>query len=70
MGIYFNKEAIEKLSGEQVATLNSLADAAAAENIDEQGTEEQEAVKNYIADLAKREADAAERQKELISSFV
>ena len=70
MGIYFNKEAIKKLSGEQVATLNSLADAAAAENIDEQGTEEQEAVKNYIADLAKREADAAERQKELISSFV
>lgn len=65
MGIYFNKEAIEKLSGEQVAQLNNLADAAAAQNIDEQ-----EAVKNYIADLAKREAAAAERQKELISSFV
>ena len=70
MGIYFNKEAIEKLSGEQVAQLNNLADAAAAQNIDEQGTDEQEAVKNYIADLAKREAAAAERQKELISSFV
>lgn len=70
MGIYFNKEAIEKLSGEQVAQLNQLADAAAAENVDEQDAQEQEAVKKYIADLAKKEADAAARQKELVSSFI
>lgn len=70
MGIYFKTDAINKLSGEQVAELNKLADAAAAENIDEQGTDEQEAVKKYIADLAKKEAEAAARQKELVSSFI
>lgn len=70
MGIYFNNEAIKKLSGEQFATLNQLADLAEAENIGEQPTNEQEAVKKYIADLAKKEADDAEKAKDLVSSFI
>ena len=70
MGIFFNNEAMEKLSAEQVAQLNQLADAAAAENVDEQEAAEQEAVKKYVEAYKQKEADAAERQKELISSFV
>lgn len=70
MGIYFNKEAMEKLSAEQVAQLSQLADAAAAENVDEQDAAEQEAVKKYVEAYKQKEADAAKRQKELVSSFV
>ena len=70
MGIYFNNEAIKKLSGEQFATLNNLADIAAAENINEEGSGDQEAVKNYIADLTKKEQEEAERAKDLVSTFI
>lgn len=70
MGIYFNNEAIKKLSGEQFATLNQLADAAEAQNIDEQENNDQEAVKNYIADLTKKEQEEANRAKDLVSSFI
>lgn len=70
MGIYFNTDAINKLSGEQVAELNKLADAAAAQNIDEQDAAEKEAVKKYVEAYKQKEADAAARQKELISTFV
>ena len=70
MGIYFNNIALKKLSGEQFATLNQLADIAEAENIAEDENNDQEAVKNYIADIAKKEADAAARQQDLVNSFV
>lgn len=70
MGIYFNNEAIKKLSAEQFAALNNLADIAAAENINEEDNNDQEAVKNYIQGLAKKEADETERTKDLVSSFV
>ena len=70
MGIYFNNAALKKLSGEQFKTLNQLADIAEAENIAEDENNDQEAIKNYIADLAKKEADAAARQQELLKSFV
>ena len=70
MGIYFNNQAIKKLSGEQFATLNNLADIAAAENIDEKDSNDQEAVKNYIADLTKREQEETERAKDLVSTFI
>lgn len=70
MGIYFNNAALKKLSGEQFSTLNQLADIAEAENIAEDENNNQEAVKNYIADLAKKEADAAARQQDLVNSFV
>lgn len=70
MGIYFNNAALKKLSGEQFSTLNRLADIAEAENIAEDENNDQEAVKNYIADIAKKEADAAARQQDLVNSFV
>ena len=70
MGIYFNNAALKKLSGEQFTTLNHLADIAEAENIAEDENNDQEAIKNYIADLAKKEADAATRQQNLVNSFV
>lgn len=70
MGIYFNNSALKKLSGEQFTTLNQLADIAEAENIAEDENNDQEAVKNYIADIAKKEADAAARQQDLVNSFV
>ena len=70
MGIYFNNTALKKLSGEQFKTLNQLADIAEAENIAEDENNDQEAVKNYIADIAKKEADAAARQQDLVNSFV
>ena len=70
MGIYFNNAALKKLSGEQFKTLNQLADIAEAENIAEDENNDQEAVKNYIANLAKKEADAAVRQQNLVNSFV
>lgn len=70
MGIYFNNAALKKLSGEQFSTLNQLADIAEAENIAEDENNDQEAVKNYIANLAKKEADAAVRQQNLVNSFV
>lgn len=70
MGIYFNNEAIKKLSGEQFATLNNLADIAAAENINEEGSGDQEAVKNYIQALAEKEQAEAERAKDLVNSFI
>ena len=70
MGIYFNNTALKKLSGEQFSTLNQLADIAEAENIAEDENNDQEAVKNYIADIAKKEADAAARQQDLVNSFV
>ena len=70
MGIYFNNAALKKLSGEQFSTLNQLADIAEAENIAEDENNDQEAVKNYIADIAKKEADAAARQQDLVNSFV
>ena len=70
MGIYFNNEAIKKLSAEQFRALNQLADAAQAENIDEKDNNDQEAVKNYIQGLAKKEADEAERAKDLVNSFI
>ena len=70
MGIFFNKESIKRLSADQFAALNQLADAAQAENINEEGSGEQEAVKNYIQGLAKKEADEAERAKDLVSTFI
>ena len=70
MGIYFNNSALKKLSGEQFSTLNQLADIAEAENIAEDENNDQEAIKNYIADLTKKEADAATRQQNLVNSFV
>ena len=70
MGIYFNNAALKKLSGEQFTTLNQLADIAEAENIAEDENNDQEAIKNYIADLTKKEADAATRQQNLVNSFV
>lgn len=70
MGIYFNNAALKKLSGEQFSTLNQLADIAEAENIAEDENNNQEAIKNYLADLAKKEADAAARQQDLVNSFV
>ena len=70
MGIYFNNVALKKLSGEQFKTLNQLADIAEAENIAEDENNDQEAIKNYLADLAKKEADAAARQQDLVNSFV
>ena len=70
MGIYFNNAALKKLSGEQFKTLNQLADIAEAENIAEDENNDQEAIKNYLADLAKKEADAAARQQDLVNSFV
>ena len=70
MGIYFTNSALKKLSGEQFSTLNQLADIAEAENIAEDENNDQEAIKNYIADLTKKEADAATRQQNLVNSFV
>ena len=70
MGIYFNNVALKKLSGEQFKTLNQLADIAEAENIAEDENNDKEAIKNYLADLAKKEADAATRQQNLVNSFV
>lgn len=70
MGIYFNNEAIKKLSGEQFAALNNLADIAAAENIDEKDSNDQEEVKNYIQGLANKEQSEAERTKDLVNSFI
>ena len=70
MGIYFNNAALKKLSGEQFKTLNQLADIAEAENIAEDENNDQEAIKNYLADLAKKEADAATQQQNLVNSFV
>lgn len=70
MGIFFDNKSLKRLSGEQFATLNNLADIAAAENINEEGSGEQDAVKNYIADLAKKEQAEAERAKDLVNSFI
>lgn len=70
MGIFFSKEAIKRLSSEQFEQLNSLANAAEAENINEQDDAAKEAMNNYIADYKQKEAESAAYTSDLVSSFV
>ena len=70
MALYFSNANLKKLNAEQLHTLGLLADAVAAETINEPEAADNEAMTAYCKQLQDKSAAEAQAQQALISSFV
>ena len=70
MALYFSNANLKKLNAEQLHTLGLLADAVAAETINEPEAADNEAMTAYCKQLKEKSEAKAQAQQALISSFV
>lgn len=70
MALYFSNANLKKLNAEQLHTLGLLADAVAAETINEPEAADNEAMTAYCKQLKEKSEAEAQAQQALISSFV
>ena len=70
MALYFSNSNLKKLNAEQLHTLGQLADAVAAETVNEPEAADKEAMTAYCKQLHEKSEAEAQAQQALISSFV